>query len=949
MKLKIVSFIVLTASLLWGCAANQVESTSDEKKYTELPDHPDLIRHTLASGTDVLLLPKSGRDVELRLVVDAGSVHEAPHQRGMAHLIEHMVFQGTHGDPQGKALSQLAEDGVTLGSHVNAATSFFNTTYRLSLPNAKGLESAIHLLSDLVSSASFDVDALASEQQVVEEEWRLRQSGGTRINQQLSAFRYQSSLLARREPIGHLPDVLAFTRSDLLHFYRQWYRPDRMTLIVVGDFDPQTVMVQAKSDFAKARFNNSKRKETLPNHQRAAFPPAQKAPMLKKVLDPEQGQKFVQIMLQRPLPESMHSVNGQFRDLIDQLWLEILTHRFNQLVDQDELLRGQTSPFAQLLTPNFQHYLLILHPKKGDYAQAVDIGARELARLMQQPVLDSELHQAKQRLMNKRRDQVRFADAIPARRLADKFANGAVYQLPLLSEQQQFQLTEQLLADITPTHLRAALLELQQQAQVKIAAIGPDSDAERIDLSALETRWKTEFATEQPQWVSHTPEEVNLPRLEQAEFTERQRVDHLSSENSRTESVELSNGLTLLWRQDPQLDDQLQIDLRFAGGRSLEDPNKTAWVFWSLMLPEACGYGDWTASELMRFSRAHQIKVRPYVEELHHGFRANASPAQIEPLLQLLQLKMSKPRFCDQGLARWRKQLEQQALHQPVEQVFSQNIQSMAFSNGELLKSKTLLRGLDTIDLEALEGQRAKLFSKSSNGRVGLASRPLPKNLEVRLPAWLAALSTSNEPALDWRDRGVRPLHQSMAASWPLNLSPKVQVQIHFSQPAEWTPKKAITAELIEAWLHERLQTKLRHDLSGVYSFRMSHLLARDPEPFYLGRLNFSAAPERGDELIDAALEEIEKLRLNPPTAAQWQQAQKTWLLKREQRERQSYFWSAALARNTTPAQEKLLAQASSMGRRISPSDAHTLISSWLAGPARIFKLTPEEGEEEAK
>lgn len=934
--------LLLLLSQFMGCVASSSHSTRVEEA---LPDHPALVRHTLASGTEMWILPRAGEAVELRLVVNAGSVHEAPDQLGIAHLVEHMAFRGTAAYPAAEAQAELAAQGLNLGSHVNAVTSFFNTTYRLSLPNAEALPVALHLMAQWANAITFDAEALAGEQLIVQEEWRLRQSGGTRINQQLDAVRYQGSLLAEREPIGDLTQVLGFDRDALLAFYQQWYRPERMTLILVGAVDVQQVIAQAEADFAAEQFTLSPAGAPLSNVDLAAFPAASAAPLVAAVLDPEQGQRFVQVMLQRPQPAPLTQVNGQFRDLIDQLWLEILTHRFNQRVEQGDLARGQTSPFGQLLTPDFQHYLLILHPQQGNYAQAVEVAAQELARLMQHPVLDEELHAAKQRLLHQRGDQARFAAAVPPARLAERLANAAVYQLPVLSEAQEFELTQQLLSGISAAHLQAALLELEAQAQVKLALIGPSSDAEPIAATDFAALWQQTLARPQSPWVMQQAAVASLPALVQAPLVQRRQLPALSTEGARTERLTLSNGMTLLWRQDPALDAQLHLDVRFPGGRSLEAEHGPAWVFWSMMLPEACGYGDISAADVARFARTHQLQVRPYVEELHHGFRASASPAQLEPLLQVLQLKMAAPRYCEAGLVRWREQLQQQQQHQPVEQSFAQQLQALAFESGHLMQPAALLQQLDALPLEQLAEQRERLFAQASAGRIGLASRPLPEQLQVRLPAWLAALHTSDAPAITWQDRGLRPVAQSMQASWPINLSPKTQVQIHYSQPTHWSAERQIALELLETWVHQRLQARLRQDLSGVYSFGMHHLLARDPEAYYLGRLNFSSAPERAEELIEAALQEIAQLRQTPPTAAEWRQAQETWRLGLAEREAQAAYWSAALAQTQTPAQEEQLALAAGQAAALSAERAHALFVEWLAGPVKIFQLTPRREE----
>lgn len=203
-----------------------------------LPVRADLQHFTLGNGMQVYLLPRDQPGVELRLLVNSGSLQESEQQRGLAHFVEHMAFKGTRHFPGTSSFKSLEKQGITLGSHVNAVTSLNATTYKLSLPNAdeKQLTLGLRILSDWAQGISFEPAAFDKERQVIVEEWRLRQGVGFRINQALEQLRYHGSRYAERDPIGLLDVVRQAPVSEAVNYYQQWYQPQRMALVVVGQF-----------------------------------------------------------------------------------------------------------------------------------------------------------------------------------------------------------------------------------------------------------------------------------------------------------------------------------------------------------------------------------------------------------------------------------------------------------------------------------------------------------------------------------------------------------------------------------------------------------------------------------------------------------------------------------------------------------------------------------------
>ena len=210
-----------------------------------LPLAHGMTRRVLANGLTVLYYPRTSPQggLEIRLVVRAGSLQEAENERGLAHYVEHMAFNGTR-DYSGQTIFKALEaEGIMLGADVNAVTSLAGTTYKLSLPKKSrtSLDKAMHIMSQWAFHLSFEPAAFEREREIIVEEWRLREGMGARINGPLQTLRYEGSAARDRDPIGLIDVVRGAPVERAKAFYERWYTPENMTLLVVGDFDEQDV------------------------------------------------------------------------------------------------------------------------------------------------------------------------------------------------------------------------------------------------------------------------------------------------------------------------------------------------------------------------------------------------------------------------------------------------------------------------------------------------------------------------------------------------------------------------------------------------------------------------------------------------------------------------------------------------------------------------------------
>src|SRR5712671_2513422 len=219
-----------------------------------MPMDPEATVGTLPNGLRYYVRPngKPARRAELRLVVKAGSVLEDDDQKGLAHFVEHMEFEGTQHFPGGRLVEFLSALGLSIGPDANAATGFNTTQYTLRVPTdiPDVVDRAMLVLEDWAHAATFDQAGIDRERGIVLEEWRMNLGASERTRDALMRVQLAGSRYADRPIIGD-PDVISKApREALTRFYHDWYRPDLMAVIVVGDIDRAATVAMIKSHFS---------------------------------------------------------------------------------------------------------------------------------------------------------------------------------------------------------------------------------------------------------------------------------------------------------------------------------------------------------------------------------------------------------------------------------------------------------------------------------------------------------------------------------------------------------------------------------------------------------------------------------------------------------------------------------------------------------------------------
>src|SRR6185436_7513305 len=381
---------------------------------------------------------------ELRLAVNAGSVLEDEDQRGLAHFVEHMAFNGTLHFPRLDVVNFMQSLGMRFGAHVNANTSFDETVYKLQIPtdNEAVIDRSLLILEDWAHNVTFDPVEIDKERGVVLEEWRLGLGADERIQDAQFPILLNGSRYAARLPIGK-PEIIQNVNHDRLkQFYTDWYRPDLMAVVAVGDFDKATIEAQIKSHFASIPAAPS------PKPRPAYAVPDQPGTAYSTITDPEATATRISVsskMAARP----QETIGAYRQHMVERLFAAMLSARLDEIARQQgaPLLRAQS--YRGLFVRTEEITSLDALVASGGVERGLGALFTEVARVARFGFTATELSREKLNLQRGLQRSVIEKDKSPSGPLADEFVRNFIQAEPIPGIVYEFGLNQRFLPEIT--------------------------------------------------------------------------------------------------------------------------------------------------------------------------------------------------------------------------------------------------------------------------------------------------------------------------------------------------------------------------------------------------------------------------------------------------------------------------------------------------------------------
>jgi zinc protease len=856
-------------------AAGHETSAASVASYTLqqlMPVDPDVLVGTLPNGLKYYIRPngRPARRAELRLVVKAGSVLEDPDQRGLAHYVEHMEFEGTQHFPGQDITSFLTSLGLSIGADANAETSFDDTQYTLRVPtDVPGvLDRALLVLQDWAGAAVFDQSGIDRERGIVLSEWRMHLGAGERTQDKISKVQLEGSRYADRSPIGD-PDIIQNAkREQLTRFYHDWYRPDLMAVIVVGDVDRDAVAGMIKSHFSSLA-------SPSPERPRPAFDvPDHPGTRYAIVTDKEATATRVEISDLRPA-RNQGSVGG-YRDIMrDQLFADMLGDRL------DELAQSANAPFLRAAADRslFQaprtrdEATLVALVSNDGVTRGVDALVTELQRVARFGFTATELARAKQSLMNasERITQESPDRESPSR--ADEYTRNFLESEALPTIWQEYAFHQRFLPEITLAEVNALTADWFPDANRLVLVSAPEVASVVLPTEAqLAAAVRAATAKQTERYVDAAAGQSLMDKPPARGSI----VKTTARPEAGITEWTLSNGATVVLKPTTLRADQILFRAFAPGGTSLaSDADFISARIADNVIP-AGGVGQFTSVVLDRILAGKAVAVSASIDELDESMGGGSTPPDLETMFQLLHLRFTTPRADPTAFAAMASQAKALLANRMAspDVVFNEAIDD-ALSNGSPRRQPETPATVDQWNLaKALAFYKAR-FADASNftfvfvGSFTLESiRPLVETYVASLPATHAHET--------WRDLGIKAPTGVVDKTIQKGIAPKSQVAIVFSGPFEYDDAHKTALETMTQLLQGRLSDTIRQQLGGTYSITASPGTQKFPRPEYSVRIDWTCDPARTASLVQRVFEEIAFVKQTQLTAASMAQVRQS-------------------------------------------------------------------------
>jgi zinc protease len=844
---------------------------------------------TLANGLRyyVRANAKPEHRAELRLVVHAGSVLEDDDQQGLAHFVEHMAFNGTRHFEKQQLVNYLESVGMKFGPEVNAYTSFDETVYMLQIPtdSASVVQTALQILEDWADGLTFDSVEIDKERGVIMEEWRLGRGAGARMRDTQIPIVLKGSKYAERLPIGKPEVIESFAHPALTRFYRDWYRPDLMAVIAVGDFDPQVIEGLIREHFAPLR-------DPSPERPRPTIDvPDYAEPLFAIASDKEATNTSVSVLYKQALRD--HSTVGAYRQgIVENLFSAMLNARFFELSQRaDPPFLGAGSGQGRFIGAK-EVFSLGAAVKDGGTVRGLDALLTEAERAARFGFTPAELEREKARMLRGLEQAYAEREKTESDSYADEYVRNFLEQEPIPGVATELALTRAALpgitlddvngiarAWITPTN-RVVMVSAPEKpdapvpTEAELSAVFGQVAGKQIAAYA-DTLGQAQLVPVAPKPSAIVAEETD-PQLGLTKWT-------------------LANGVHVVLKPTDFKDDEVLMQAVSPGGTSLAPDDRYVSASLASVIVNASGVGAFSAVDLQKVLAGKAVRVNPTIGDTDEGLRGSASPKDLETLFQLAYLYVTAPRLDSAAYASLRQRLLAIVANRGAspEANFQDTLQ-VTLGQGNPRERPLTPTVVQEADLgQALAFYRDR-FADASDftfyfvGNIDLtAARPLVERYLGGLPS-LKRHET-------WRDLNLPPPTGVVRKTVHKGMEPKGRTQLVFTGPFRDSRPERYALRALGDALEIRLREVLREDLGGVYGVGVGASSSIAPDTTYSVSIGFGADPARLDELVDSTFTVLRAFQRAGPSDSIVHKVKEAQLRERETSLKQNAYWLSQL------------------------------------------------------
>ncbi|MBQ2808179.1 MAG: insulinase family protein [Bacteroidaceae bacterium] len=862
-----------------------------QQKGEQLPVDPSIRIGRLKNGLTYYIRHNENPDnlVNFYIAQKVGSIQEEEHQRGLAHFLEHMCFNGTEHFPGKSMINYLESIGVKFGADLNAYTSIDETVYNINnVPvNAEGaIDSCLWILHDWADGLTLDPEEIDKERGVIHEEWRGRNTAMMRMQERMLADIFPGNKYGRRLPIGTMDVVDNFPHQALRDYYEKWYRPDLQGIVVVGDIDVDQVEKKIKKIFKKIK------KAKNPAERVYYGVEDNKEMIFSQQIDKEQQNYVLQLMYKHDVPSrDQRNTKEYIRDNTKRsVAISMLNSRFSEIMSKENppYMRAGVGYSGFGVTEMKKAFSVMVQCKPEQLLEAIPLVFTEVERARRYGFTEPELKRAKESMIAGMDSWYAERD----KRTNDYYVQNCIRHflddVDLMAPEVEYQLSIDIINSLTLDEINEVIPSLHREDNRVAISYAPEREGMTYPgKDDIEMLLKM---IEGARISAYEDNEVDAPLLEN--IPEGGKI--VKSEEGKWGSTvwTLSNGIKVVVKPTDFQADRINLSGYKIGGTNRYPDSEKENIGMLSALSGIGGFGAFDATQLDKklsgSTASANVGSGPYYDVISAG----CSPKDAEEMFQLMYLKYTSPRKDEKAFesytTRMRNSLKDRNLNPNT--ALSDTMVVAMYGNHPRVQP-FVAADVDKVDYDKVLEMYKDRTSDATGymffivGNVDLeAIKPLVERYIGALPC-NGRVEKIEKTTVETRTGVYRNNFKNKMEN------PTGTENIIYSGKIEPTLKNRMVMSFLNQVLNIVYTEEVREKEGGTYGVGVRGSVSKLPEGEYTLMVNFKMAPERREELAAIIIREFEKLAAEGPVTEHVEKVRSYMLKSFEESQKKNGAW----------------------------------------------------------
>lgn len=817
---------------------------------------------------------KPEQKVELRLVLNAGSIMEEDDQQGLAHMAEHMAFNGTTHFKKNDIVSFLQNIGVGFGNDLNAYTAFDETVYILPIPTDKpgNLEKGFQVLEDWAHNVTYLDDDINDERPIILEESRMGKGANDRMFKKIYPHLFEGSKYAKRLPIGIDSIIKTFPPDNIRRFYKEWYRPNLMAVIVVGDIEPAKAAEMIKKHFAGLVNPANARKRDY-----ADVPPYTSSQAMV-VTDKEATGYRVAINYPAFKKVPLVTVGDYRNNLVQQMFVSLLNQRLQELTQKENPPFIYGAADFDSYARGYESFNAMASAGTGDVNKAMNALAEEIERVKRYGFTAAELERAKKSTMAHYERAYNDRNKTESADYVDEYLNNFLDQEPIPGIEKEYEYAKALLPAITLNEVNAVSKLIKDQKNLFVYLSGPEpKNSEKLPdekdlLAIVESKANADIKPYEEKAIAAT--------LLSKEPKPGKIVAVTKNALLGTTELKLSNGVTVTLKPTDFKNDQIVMGATRPGGKNTYGVADKYNAEYAIPSVTAMGVGDFSPTDLRKALAGKTVSVTPVFSSITDGFKGNSSVKDLETMFQLTYLYCTSPRK-DTALFRsfvQRNKLQFANINANPQAAFIDTMYKTLYANNPLAPIAVPNSAFfDQINLDRALSIYKENFGDATGMNFVFVGSFKENEIKPLIEKYIASLPATGKK-FAFTDNKVRPIIGKKTLTVNKGKEEKSLILAFYTGETPYNEDLELKTQAMSEVLNIRIIEELREKIQGIYGGRTFADMEKYPYSNYNFVVQLPCGPQKVDTLIKAVKKEFSDIARKGPDTTYLNKVKRQWI-----------------------------------------------------------------------